>query len=155
MILGAGAVGLVLETETALASRPAASPRAKVLGTVHTNSAFHASAISTSHAAETLEALLQQVEAVHGLTRTEIADALLYFSHETCTHARGGGCFEDAVAVASLSSGFVPPVINHEQADPLLGSLRLSEGGTHDAKYALHFAAGFGSQVSYVLYARC
>jgi len=190
MILGAGAVGLVLETDTALASRPAASPRAKVLGTVHTNSAFHASAIGTSHAAETLEALLQQVEAVHGLTRTEIADALLYFSHETCTHARGGGCagaeltalratfgtdtrkiiitntkgmtghamgvcFEDAVAVASLSSGFVPPVINHEQADPLLGSLRLSEGGTHDAKYALHFAAGFGSQVSYVLYARC
>ena len=71
-----------------------------------------------------------------------------------CGGASRGGALPGQ-AVASLSSGFVPPVINHEQADPLLGSLRLSEGGTHDAKYALHFAAGFGSQVSYVLYARC
>ena len=44
-------------------------------------------------------------------------------------------------------------------ADPALeaiagGKLRLSAGGAHDAQYALHFAAGFGSQVAYVLYKR-
>lgn len=54
--------------------------------------------------------------------------------------------------MAALSTGRVPPVVNHRQEDPLLGSLRLSKGGSHQCKYALHFAAGFGSQVAYVLY---
>jgi len=65
-----------------------------------------------------------------------------------------GVCFEDAVAVAALSEGLLPPVVNFKEADPALGALNLSRGGHHDAKYALHFAAGFGSQVAYVLYAR-
>ena len=60
----------------------------------------------------------------------------------------------DACDVASLSTRTVPPVVNHREADPVLGPLRLSAGGKHDAKYALHFAAGFGSQVAYVLYKR-
>ena len=63
-----------------------------------------------------------------------------------------GVCFEDVVAVAALSTGRVPPVVNYKEADPALGNLRLSTGGAHDCKYALHFAAGFGSQVAYVLY---
>jgi len=39
-------------------------------------------------------------------------------------------------------------------ADPVLGQLRLSKGGAHTCTFALHFAAGFGSQVTYVLYHR-
>ena len=63
-----------------------------------------------------------------------------------------GVCFEDVLAVVALSTGRVPPVVNHQQTDPLLGPLRLAKGGSHECKYALHFAAGFGSQVTYVLY---
>eukprot|EP00966_Prymnesium_polylepis_P072728 1688669-Prymnesium_polylepis.1 len=63
-----------------------------------------------------------------------------------------GVCFEDVLAVAALSTGRAPPVVNHKVADPVLGPLRLSRGEPHDCKYALHFAAGFGSQVTYVLY---
>ena len=63
-----------------------------------------------------------------------------------------GVCFEDAVAVAALSTGLAPPVVHHREADPVLGSLRLSDGAAHDCRYALHFAAGFGSQITYILY---
>ena len=65
---------------------------------------------------------------------------------------RMGVCFEDAVAVAALSTGLAPPVVHHREVDPVLGSLRLSDGGAHDCRYALHFAAGFGSQITYILY---
>ena len=64
------------------------------------------------------------------------------------------GTSQDAVAVAALSMGRAPPVVNHRDADPVLGQLRLSDGAAHDCRYALHFAAGFGSQVAYVLYGR-
>jgi len=189
MLLGAGAVGMVIEADTALSVRRGCSPLAKILGVRYANSAYHASAIGQIHACEQLEQLLLDVERIHGLSRSELADSLLYVSHETFTCARGGGCagaeinalrrafgsdlrkilitntkgmtghamgvcFEDVLAVASLSTGRVPPVANHQEADPLLGPLRLSTGGQHEAKYALHFAAGFGSQIAYVMYAK-
>jgi len=188
MLLGAGAVGLVLETDIAAA---AMGPDRPILSTVlavrHANSAFHASAICVKHATEQLELLLREVETVHGLSKGQIASILLYFSHETFTCARNGGCagaeitalraafgddvrkilitnskgltghamgvcFEDVLSVAALSTGLVPPIANHRESDPVLGPLRLSEGGSHNCRFALHFAAGFGSQVTYVLY---
>jgi 3-oxoacyl-(acyl-carrier-protein) synthase len=200
MLLGAGAVGLVLEADdcAATASRIAACrpgalplphslPLATILAVRHANSAYHASAIGVKHAGEVLDALLCDVLAVHGLDRKLVASSLLYMSHETFTHARGGGCagaemtalrhafgddarqilisntkgmtghpmgvcFEDVVSVAALATGLAPPVVNHKQADPLLGDVRLSRGGPHTCQFALHFAAGFGSQVAYILY---
>jgi len=190
MLLGAGAVGLVLETDAAAAAaRPGRSPLATVLGVRQANSAYHASAICVKHATEQLELLLRDIEALYGIGRRELASSLLYVSHETFTYARNGGCagaevtalraafgddlrkvlitnskgitghamgvcFEDVVAVASLSSGLVPPIVNYRECDPVLGPLRLSTGGSHDCRYALHFAAGFGSQVSYIMYAK-
>ena len=193
MVLGAGAVGLVLETDEAAAERRR-RPLATVLGAVAANSAFHASAIGTKHASELLHKLLAQVEEVHGLNRHDLASKLLYVSHETFTCARNGGCagaevtalkaafgddvrrilitntkgmtghpmgvcFEDVIAVLALDRQEAPPLANFRTADPALeaiagGKLRLSAGGPHDAQYALHFAAGFGSQVAYVLYKR-
>ena len=189
MLLGAGAVGLVLEADTTAAlAHPTKAPLSTVLGVRHANSAYHASAIGVAHAAELLDGLLRDVEVVHGLRRSEIAPQLLYVSHETFTCARNGGCagaevtalraafgdadlkrilitnskgitghamgvcFEDVVAVAALSTGLAPPVVHHKEDDPVLGPLRLSCGGPHECKYALHFAAGFGSQVTYILY---
>ena len=192
MLLGAGAVGLVLEADTTAACcHPGRPPLSSILAVRHANSAYHASAIGVSHACELLDALLRDVEVVHGLSRVELVHSgLLYVSHETFTCARNGGCagaevtalkaafgedgirrllitntkgitghamgvcFEDVVAVAALNTGLAPPVVNHKEEDPVLGTLRLSRGGRHECKYALHFAAGFGSQVTYVLYRR-
>lgn len=190
MLLGAGAVGLVLETDdAAAAARPSRPPLSTVLAVRHANSAYHASAIGVKHATELLEAVLRDAARVHGLRRSDIAASLLYVAHETFTCARNGGCagaevtalraafgddlrkilitntkgitghamgvcFEDVLAVAALKSGMAPPIVNHKETDPVLGPLRLSQGGRHDCQYALHFAAGFGSQVTYVLYRR-
>ncbi len=65
-------------------------------------------------------------------------------------HAMGAGV-EDVVAVKSLETGRVPPVANFKEIDPELGALNLSKGGEYPVKYALHLAAGFGSQISMML----
>ena len=67
-----------------------------------------------------------------------------------------GVSFEDVVAAEVLLTGKVPPVANvteNSQHDPALGAdLKLSHGGYYPCKYALRFAAGFGSQVALALY---
>lgn len=108
MLLGAGAVGLVLETDLAASGpvgRPARALMAPVtvLGVRHANSAYHASAIGVKHATEVLDDLLRDVDRVHRLPRAELVRSLLYVSHETCTHARNGGC-----AGAEVRRGCLP-----------------------------------------------
>ncbi len=68
-------------------------------------------------------------------------------------HPMGVG-LEDVVAVKALETGIVPPVANHRDADPELGVLNLSKGGSYPIDYALRLAAGFGSQISMVLLRR-
>eukprot|EP01031_Cornospumella_fuschlensis_P047022 gene47022-57580_t len=64
-----------------------------------------------------------------------------------------GVSFEDVVAAEVLVSGRVPPVANYTKLDPALGNdLKLSTGGEYKCKYAIRFAAGFGSQVALALY---
>lgn len=64
-----------------------------------------------------------------------------------------GVSFEDVVACEVLVSGLVPPVANNSEVDPNLGSdIKLSRGGKYNCKYALRFAAGFGSQIALALY---
>ena len=62
-------------------------------------------------------------------------------------HAFGVG-IEDVVAVKILEHGLVPPVPNHREKDPDLGLLNLSRGGRYPVQYAIHLAAGFGSQIA-------
>lgn len=71
-----------------------------------------------------------------------------------------GVSFEDVAAVEILRNGVIPPIANFNQdtVDPYLGKVRLGLGsdntdGAYKAKYALRFAAGFGSQVAFALYA--
>ncbi|HUT82071.1 MAG TPA: SDR family NAD(P)-dependent oxidoreductase [Candidatus Bathyarchaeia archaeon] len=66
-------------------------------------------------------------------------------------HAMGAG-IEDVVAIKILEKGIVPPVANWKEQDPELGKLNLSKGGKYDVKYALRFAAGFGSQLTLALF---
>ena len=65
-------------------------------------------------------------------------------------HPMGVG-IEDVIAVKILEHGIVPPVPNFKEVDPDLGPLTLSRGGRYPVKYAIHLAAGFGSQVAMTL----
>ncbi len=68
-------------------------------------------------------------------------------------HPMGVG-IEDVIAVKILEYGIVPPVPNFKEADPELGALNFSRGGRYPAQYALHLAAGFGSQIAMTLLRR-
>ena len=53
-----------------------------------------------------------------------------------------------------LVTGRVPPIANfvQKETDPHLGPLKFSRGGDYPCKYAMRFAAGFGSQIALALY---
>jgi 3-oxoacyl-(acyl-carrier-protein) synthase len=64
-----------------------------------------------------------------------------------------GVSFEDVVAAEVLVHHRVPPIANFTEVDPALGpGLKMSTGGEYQCKYALRFAAGFGSQIALALY---
>ena len=66
-----------------------------------------------------------------------------------------GVSFEDVVAAEVLVSGMVPPIANFTEGstDANLGTdIKLSRGGAYPCKYAMRFAAGFGSQVALAIY---
>ncbi len=202
MILGSGAIGMVLETEASIAKRCGAlnikrpisskscsGAKARLLETRISNSAHHGAALNKEHIKIELERFLQIVWRKHGISREDIANHGVYFSHETCTNSspitscayneiyalrecfgpllekfpiintKGftghpmGVSFEDVAAVEVLHKGVLPPTSNFEGVDPFLGNLRLSMGEKFPARYALRFAAGFGSQIALALYA--
>lgn len=198
MIIGAGGIGMVLETEASCQGRMA-SPMpgfqpcrisARLLATQYSNSAFHGASMDRQHIGSELKRFLNDIELIHGISKAEIATHGVYFSHETSTHAspaascagnevaalrsafgddllskllilntKGftghpmGVSFEDVAAVEVLLRQTVPPVPNYKQKDDYLGDIKISQGGAYACRYALRFAAGFGSQVAFALYA--
>eukprot|EP00956_Cyclotella_meneghiniana_P027180 scaffold60435_cov69-Cyclotella_meneghiniana.AAC.2 len=198
MIMGAGGIGMVLETESSCQERmampiPGFRPcriSARLLATQYSNSAFHGASMDRKHIASELKRFLTDIEMVHGISKAEIATHGVYFSHETSTHASAaascagneisalrsvfgddllskllilntkgftghpmGVSFEDVAAVEVLLRQVVPPVPNYKQRDDYLGDIKISQGGAYACRYALRFAAGFGSQVAFALYA--
>lgn len=199
MVLGAGGIGMVLETESSCQERmklPAISGwqpcqiRARLLATQYSNSAFHGAALDRKHIASELKRFLNDIELIHGISKAEIATHGVYFSHETSTHAspaascsgnevaalrsafgeellskmlilntKGftghpmGVSFEDVAAVEVLMRQMVPPIPNYKEKDDYLGNIKISHGGAYACRYALRFAAGFGSQVAFAMYA--
>jgi malonyl CoA-acyl carrier protein transacylase len=89
MIVGMGAVGLVLETSPECEAR-GMRPIAKLLATRVSNSAFHGSRLDVDHIAGEMTAMMQGVEARTGLKPSAIAHETVFMSHETYTPARGG-----------------------------------------------------------------
>ena len=204
LILGAGGIGMVLESEEGARRRFASALKnndlsvssrsafkCRILGTLYSNSAFHGAALDKDHIAAEMERFISTIEKQQGITRADIARHGAYFSHETSTNAspsascasnelyglrkvfgrdfphlvilntKGftghpmGVSFEDVVAVEVLRTGVIPPVANTNPAsvDPYLGSdLNLSRGGTYPCKFAIRFAAGFGSQIALAMY---
>jgi 3-oxoacyl-(acyl-carrier-protein) synthase len=195
MLLGAGGIGMVLETELSSLERMKNSPnvfevKARLLATQYSNSAYHGAALDRKHIASELKRFLTDVELIHGISKAEIAHSGIYLSHETGTHASSasscsgnevaslraafgdellskllilntkgftghpmGVSFEDVTAVECLLRQRVPPISNYKEHDEYLGNLKLSKGGHYACRYALRFAAGFGSQVAFALYA--
>ncbi|GMF25720.1 unnamed protein product [Phytophthora fragariaefolia] len=192
MIVGSGAIGVVLESPLAYAERSVAPIKkpVRLLATQYSNSAYHGAALEPHHVGQELVRFLQRIEVDFGISREEIARNGVYYSHETGTNASAkSSCaytevtalrtafgqllgelmvantkgftghpmavaFEDVAAIEGLRRGCVPPVVHFETHDPNLGEtpLRLAPGGAHEHKYALRFAAGFGSQLAFSLY---
>jgi len=195
MLLGAGGIAMVLETEMSSIERQKLSAhpfqvKARLLQTQYSNSAYHGAALDRKHIGSELKRFLDDIEMMHGISKAEIAAHGVYFSHETCTHASDasscagnevaalryafgdallskllilntkgftghpmGVSFEDVTAVEVLMRQRVPPVPNYKEKDDYLGHLAISRGGPYACRYALRFAAGFGSQVAFALYA--
>ena len=88
MILGAGAIGMVMESASACGGR--VQPKVEVLGTCISNSAFHASLMDATTTSHQLNRFIARMEELHHLDRHQLAKDLIYFSHETSTHSNGG-----------------------------------------------------------------
>ncbi len=201
MLIGAGGIGVVLETEQSSLERRQRQEqefgqarfqvKARLLATQYSNSAFHGASLDRKHIGSELLRFLNDVEGTYGITKAEIAEHGVYFSHETCTHASSatscagnevaalrfafgdallskllilntkgftghamGVSFEDVAAVEVLLQQRVPPVPNYKEKDDYLGDLNISKmAQPYVCRYALRFAAGFGSQVAFALYA--
>ncbi|MFW9923194.1 MAG: SDR family NAD(P)-dependent oxidoreductase [Candidatus Thorarchaeota archaeon] len=185
MIIGMGAVGIILESETSIRTR-GVQPIVDLLGTHIVNSAFHGTRLDRDHISNQMNNFITKIENRYNISREEIAQQMVFVSHETYTPARGGSAsaevdairktfgqsidkiviantkgftghamgagIEDVVAIKMLEKGIVPPVANWKEMDPELGTLNLSKGGKYDIKYALRFAAGFGSQLTLALF---
>jgi 3-oxoacyl-(acyl-carrier-protein) synthase len=110
MLLGAGGIGMVLETEKSQISRQMSTlypfeVKARLLLTQYSNSAFHGAALDRNHIGSELRRFLADIEKLYGITKAEIANHGVYFSHETSTHASdSSSCSGNEVA--ALRSAF-------------------------------------------------
>ncbi len=102
MIVGMGAVGIVIESRSAAEER-GVKPIVEILGTKQANSAFHATRLDVDHISSVMEEFISNVEKLHGLSRHEMAKKMIFMSHETYTPARGGSA---AAEIASLRRVF-------------------------------------------------
>ncbi|MBI4423664.1 MAG: acyltransferase domain-containing protein, partial [Elusimicrobia bacterium] len=98
MIIGMGAVGLVVEDGREVEAR-GMKPLAELLASQFENSAYHTTRLSTRHVSETMERLLAKAERRHGLSRKQIASKTLFMSHETYTPAQGGSSSAEVQAL--------------------------------------------------------
>jgi acyl transferase domain-containing protein/acyl carrier protein/NAD(P)-dependent dehydrogenase (short-subunit alcohol dehydrogenase family) len=186
-LLGMGACALLVESEDAVRERGMRGI-VEVLSSETSNSAYHGTRLDVDHICDVMDRLVTSAERRFGINRYDMAQQMVFISHETFTPARGGSAsaevfalrntfqaatpsivvcntkgftghpmgagVEDVIAVKILEYGIVPPVPNYKEVDPELGMLNLSRGGRYPVQYALHLAAGFGSQISMTLVRR-
>jgi acyl transferase domain-containing protein/acyl carrier protein/NAD(P)-dependent dehydrogenase (short-subunit alcohol dehydrogenase family) len=89
MIVGMGGAAIVVE-EGASATERGVQPICEVLGTTFANSAFHATRLEVDHIKMVMENMIAEAERKWGIDRYEIANQMVFVSHETYTPARGG-----------------------------------------------------------------
>ena len=105
-ILGAGAVGLVVEDRASAAKR-GMNGQCEVLGTHIANSAYHAYNIDVPHMSREMTKFINKVERQTGMTKEDYADKLLFMSHETYTPARGGSADAEVQALETTFSSYL------------------------------------------------
>lgn len=108
MILGSGAVGIVVETVSACLERHH-QPKVEILGSHMANSAYHGCLMHGDHIASEFGVFLKKMELQHGLDRAALARDCVYFAHETCTSANGG-CAK--MELDALHRSFGPDAVN-------------------------------------------
>ena len=89
MIVGMGAVGFVIEAESAARER-GLEPAAELLGVRLSNSATHMTRPDTEHVTGEMAAFMEDMRNRHGIAPDQIAGNLVYGSHETFTLPSGG-----------------------------------------------------------------
>jgi acyl transferase domain-containing protein/NAD(P)-dependent dehydrogenase (short-subunit alcohol dehydrogenase family)/phosphopantetheinyl transferase len=104
MILGMGAVGMILEKEEDVRARGMA-PIARLLTSRMANSAFHGTRLHPEHIASEVDALVADATEAAGIDRKALAEQSLFMSHETYTPAKGGSA---AAEIESLRVAFGP-----------------------------------------------
>ena len=98
MIVGMGAVGLVLEAVPECTKR-GMRPIARLLATKVSNSAFHGSRLDVPHIAAEMQSMLASAGRRYGITPQGIAAQTVFMSHETYTPARGGSASAEIAAL--------------------------------------------------------
>jgi len=112
-------------------------------------------------------AVAEMTMLAHALGKTNKERLLIVGTKAVTGHAMGAS-FEDVAAVMCLASARLPASLSLPGANGVsdlaeddldveaLGKLQLARGGgRHTRTYVLHLAAGFGSQVVFLLYRKC
>jgi acyl transferase domain-containing protein/phosphopantetheinyl transferase len=102
MILGMGAVGLVVERED-VAQKRGTKPIARLLATQMANSAFHGTRLDADHISAQVRSVVEAACTAAGVTPDAMASNALFMSHETYTPARGGSA---AAEIFGLRAAF-------------------------------------------------
>jgi acyl transferase domain-containing protein/NAD(P)-dependent dehydrogenase (short-subunit alcohol dehydrogenase family) len=100
MIIGAGAVGIVIEKEAEVMAR-GMNGICRLMGTHAFNLAGHQTRIDSKRFSVELNKFISRMERVYRINRTQIASRLLYFSHETYTPKKGGCSQTEKAALAA------------------------------------------------------
>jgi 3-oxoacyl-(acyl-carrier-protein) synthase/acyl carrier protein/phosphopantetheinyl transferase/NAD(P)-dependent dehydrogenase (short-subunit alcohol dehydrogenase family)/3-hydroxymyristoyl/3-hydroxydecanoyl-(acyl carrier protein) dehydratase len=110
MIIGMGAVGLLVEAAPEVAAR-GMRPIANLLATKISNSAFHGSRLDIEHIASEMQSLVYKAVRAKALTGVSVtaeslAASTVFMSHETYTPARGGSAAAEIHALrATFGAG--------------------------------------------------
>ena len=102
MIMGMGAVGLVIERHEDVSARGAV-PIAELLSSATVNSAFHGTRLDIHHIGEQVRQVVQLACDREGLRPEQMAEKAMFMSHETYTPARGGSA---AAEIHALRTAF-------------------------------------------------
>ena len=110
MLLGMGAAALVIESAEAARER-GIRPICELLGAVAANSAFHATRLDVQHIGGVMEELVSCAERRGGVPRHELAQRLVFVSHETYTPARGGSAAAEINALRHVFGGAADSIV--------------------------------------------
>ncbi|MHA1221420.1 MAG: beta-ketoacyl synthase N-terminal-like domain-containing protein, partial [Candidatus Heimdallarchaeota archaeon] len=110
MIIGMGAAGVVLESQSAINTR-GIKPIVDLLGTHIVNSAYHGTRLDRNHISSQMNEFISKIEKRFNISREEIASELVFISHETYTPARGGSASAEVDALRKTFGAKIDDIV--------------------------------------------